>query len=96
MGRGGRAFPRRAHAGLEHDRDIRRKLSFVFVAWLGAPETGFFGNWTDRMAVFESAGCMLAVFALAAGLVLGESVIAAVWIMVVLDTGVPGIFVLPN
>ena len=42
---------------------ILYKLSFVFVAWLGAPETGFFGNWVDRTAVFESAGCILAIAA---------------------------------
>lgn len=34
-------------------------LSFVWVAWLGAAGTGFFGNWGQRIGVLEASGGIL-------------------------------------
>jgi hypothetical protein len=35
------------------------RLSFVFVAWLGAPATGFWGDWENQVSGFDSAGAVL-------------------------------------
>jgi len=35
------------------------RLSYVFVAWIGAGGTGFFGNWRTNVIVFEAAGAVL-------------------------------------
>jgi len=37
------------------------KLSFVYVAWLGSGATGFWGGWDQRVAVFDSAGAIIAI-----------------------------------
>lgn len=37
------------------------RLSYVYVAWIGGAGSGFFGNWHQRVSVFETAGGMLAV-----------------------------------
>jgi len=37
------------------------KLSFVYVAWLGSGATGFWGNWTEHVSVFETAGAQVAI-----------------------------------
>lgn len=42
---------------------ILYRLSYVWVAWLGAGGQGYFGNWWTRVAVFETAGGMLTIAA---------------------------------
>ena len=37
------------------------RLSFVYVAWLGSGATGFWGNWSTRITVYETAGAMLVI-----------------------------------
>ena len=39
------------------------RMTFVFVAWLGSGATGFFGNWSAGLVVYETAGAMLAITA---------------------------------
>ncbi|MEK7477666.1 MAG: DUF6785 family protein [Candidatus Coatesbacteria bacterium] len=39
------------------------RASWVFVAWLGAGGTGFFGNWWTGFTVFQASGGMFAVAA---------------------------------
>lgn len=38
-------------------------LSFVFTAWLGAGGQGYFGNWTQSVAVLQSSGGILVMAA---------------------------------
>ncbi len=40
---------------------IAYKLSFVFIAWLGAAATGYWSNWTESVSVFDSAGATLVI-----------------------------------
>jgi hypothetical protein len=40
---------------------ILYRASFVWVAWLGAGATGFWGNWWRSVTVFETAGCILVI-----------------------------------
>ena len=58
------------------------KLTYVYVAWIGAGGTGFFGNWYDRVAIFETAG---AVFAIAAFLCWNARVRFKKWVARVLS-----------
>lgn len=37
------------------------RASFVYLAWLGSGATGFWGNWGDRITVFETAGAMVVI-----------------------------------
>ncbi len=37
------------------------RLSFVYVAWMGAAGTGFFGQWQVNVEVFQTAGAVFAV-----------------------------------
>jgi hypothetical protein len=37
------------------------KASFVWIAFLGSGATGFWGNWSSSVTVFETGGCMLAI-----------------------------------
>jgi len=39
------------------------RLSFVYVAWLGAGGTGYWAAWDTKVAVFDTAGAMLAIAA---------------------------------
>jgi len=34
------------------------RLSYVFTAWLGAGDTGFWGNWRTNVIVFQAAGAV--------------------------------------
>jgi len=36
-------------------------LSFVYIAWLGSGATGFWGDWTSRVTVFQTAGAQVAI-----------------------------------
>jgi hypothetical protein len=40
---------------------ILYRLSFVYVAWLGAAATGYWGNWFRQVSVFQCAGAVLVV-----------------------------------
>ena len=40
---------------------ILYRLSFVYIAWLGAGATGFWGQWSMRVDVFQYAGAVLAI-----------------------------------
>jgi hypothetical protein len=35
--------------------------SWVFIAWLGAAATGYWGNWSTRVTVFDNAGALAAI-----------------------------------
>ena len=37
------------------------KLSYVYIAFLGSGATGFWGDWSAKVTVFETAGCMLVI-----------------------------------
>lgn len=37
------------------------RASYVYIAWLGSGATGFWGNWGDRVTVFETAGAMVVI-----------------------------------
>ncbi len=39
------------------------RMSFVYLAWLGSGATGFWGNWHERITVFETAGAMVVIAA---------------------------------
>ncbi len=39
------------------------RLSFVFVAWIGAGGTGYWGQWTTRVDIFQHAGALIALAA---------------------------------
>jgi len=40
---------------------ILYRLSFVYVAWLGAGATGYWGNWYRQIPVFQTAGATLVI-----------------------------------
>jgi len=42
---------------------ILYRASYVWIAWLGAGATGFWGNWWASVTVFETAGCILVLAA---------------------------------